>query len=131
MRSDRCWDPEKSEDGLSEDRHHAPIIRIISTIPATLRLIERMDIETMADQICGNIGLEIAERQDEVGLRGFSRPACSGRTTLHGGRSQVAKAYDSWGVLISLLAKNGFQLIDSEMGSLDLPIDQRSGQWPI
>jgi hypothetical protein len=33
--------------------------------------------------------------------------------------------------LISLLAKNGFKLIDSEMGSLDLPIDQRSGQWPI
>jgi hypothetical protein len=46
--------------------------------------IGHMDIETMADQNCGNIGLEIAERQDEVGLRGFSRPACSGRTTLHG-----------------------------------------------
>jgi len=29
------------------------------------------------------------------------------------------------------MAKNGFKLIDAEMGSLDLPIDQRSGQWSI
>ena len=52
--------------------------------PCDAPLIERMDIEPMADQIGGNIGLEIGERQDEVGLHGFARHACGGRTTLHG-----------------------------------------------
>jgi hypothetical protein len=55
-----------------------------------------MDVEPAADEIGGDIRLEIGERQDEIGsqredlvvfaevkalTRGFSRRACNGRTT--------------------------------------------------
>jgi hypothetical protein len=64
--------------------------------PCDASLIGRMDVETAANEIGGDVRLQIGERQDEPGpsarilsifaevkalTRGFSRRACAGRTT--------------------------------------------------
>ena len=73
----------------------APSVRIIARDAGDIALIERMDGNAGADQLCRDPGLEIGEGEDEVRLeradlrdsaevkaetRGFSRRTCGGRT---------------------------------------------------
>jgi hypothetical protein len=42
----------------------------MSRIPVVLSLVEGMDVDPAAKEICGNVGLEIGECQDKIGLQG-------------------------------------------------------------